>query len=342
MSSVLAFLRACVQDGLTPGAAALVRTRDGTRAVHCAGTLHTQPRAREVGVDTIYDLASLTKLLCTTVVCARAVDAGVLDLEEQPWSRWRGVTVAHVLQHRAGLPDWLPLHKLAEAFGPIGLPTAGKRIVDLVTETAPLAPAGTVTLYSDLGFIALGALVEQRLGAPLDVLMAPSPLRFVRVYDEGMHAALLRVAPTERCPWRNHTVIGQVHDENCFAMGGVSGHAGLFGSLLDVETAAWPLVEAVQGAGTLAAWAQHGGERGLGFDKATLGGSTGDVLGPRAVGHLGFTGVSVWIDPDLHGGALFVLLTNHVHFGRDKARIRGVRQGFHRAAVTSLLASPLA
>jgi CubicO group peptidase (beta-lactamase class C family) len=346
VNEVQAFLDQVVRDGQTPGAAALVWSADA-RLMACAGRLHTEANAAAVDPSTVYDLASLTKLLCTTVVAARAVDAGVLSLDETPWPHWPRVCVANVLQHNSGLPDWAPFFERADRRGPVGTAPAIQRIITDVLSTSPQCSPGERTVYSDIGFIALGALLEQRLGKPLDVLFADAAretldapaLRFVRIDDAGFHPAVPLVAPSERCAWRRRLVIGQVHDENAYALGGVAGHAGLFGSITDVERAGRSILAALKRGGTLADFAAASGERGIGFDRATAGGSTGGVLSSRTVGHLGFTGTSLWLDPELGGGTLFALLTNHVYFGRDKTRILRVRQGFHRAAVAWLGAS---
>lgn len=345
-AEVRAALERAVADGTTPGAAAVILTRAGARLVTCVGALHRGAHAPAVDEDTIYDLASLTKLLCTTLVVARAVDENKLALEEQPWPRWPEVSIEHVLRHESGLPAWAPFFEEARRRGPVGLRSAGSHVVEAVLATPPQAPPGARVLYSDLGMIALGALLEERYGCGLDDVFADTArqalgetkLRYVRLDVDGFHPELPRVAPTERCPWRRRVVHGQVHDDNCFAMGGVAGHAGLFGSLRDVEQAARALLSP---AATLQRFAsvpddQH--RRPLGWDRTTPGGSTGDALGPRTVGHLGFTGCSLWIDPD--AGAAYALLTNRVHETRDPPdRIMALRRGFHRAAAAWVLAS---
>lgn len=331
-----------VGDGTTPGAAAVVLTGDGRRHALVAGRLHYLEGARAVDEATVWDLASLTKLLSTTLVVARAIDAGRVALDDEPWpSRWPGVTVAHVLRHDAGLPAWQPLFEAARKAGICGLPGGARAVVDAALAVAPDAPPGERTVYSDVGFIALGAWLEERLGEPLDRLFeraadayGKTALRFVRLDVDGFHPAVPNVAPTERCPWRRRAIYGQVHDDNAFAMGGVAGHAGLFGSLLDVEAAARFFLRALTAPGesTLASFAAPGGVRGLGFDRATPDGTTGGALSPRAVGHLGFTGTSLFVDPTPPGAA-YVLLTNRVHESRaHKERILTVRREFHRAA----------
>lgn len=339
-------LEHAVERALAPGVAAAIVTRGGLRRRFCRGALSYEPGAFAVDEATVFDLASLTKLLATTRLVARAVDEGSVRLDEAPWPAWPGVTVAHALRHDGGLVAHRPFFELARAAGVAGLPAGHRLVVDAALATPPEAPPGARTVYSDLGFLALGELLVQRRGRRLeeqlvDVIPVKSGLRFVRLADDGYHPALPLVAPTERCPWRRRVVQGQVHDDNAYAMGGAAGHAGLFGSVVDVEAAALSLLDAVQGRGTLAAWATSAGPRGLGFDKATPGGSTGAALGSRTVGHLGFTGTSVWLDPDLDGGAAVVLLSNAVHPDRTDvvARNRALRQAFHVAAAAWVRAS---
>lgn len=340
--SIERVLSQAVADGTTPGAASLVITGNGRRRAVVAGHLHRMERALPVDEDTVWDLASLTKLLATTLIVARAVDAGRLALHDEPWpSQWPGVTVAHLLRHDAGLPAWRPLYEAARKAGVCGLPAGAERVVAAALDVPPEAPPGARTIYSDLGFIALGAWLEERLGVPLDrafadvaVAYGDSGLRFVRLDVDGFHPAVPRVAPTERCTWRHRALFGQVHDDNAFAMGGVAGHAGLFGSLRDVEAAARFFLRALTSVDepTLASFAAGTGPRGIGFDRATPDGTTGGALSARAVGHLGFTGTSLFIDP-APPGAAYVLLTNRVHESREhKERILEVRRAFHRAA----------
>lgn len=337
-----------IARGDAPGLAAAVSIEGGPRFRHLAGRLYADEAGAASAVAlvdeaTVWDLASLTKVLSTTAIAARALADGALTLQEAPWPSWPGVTPAHVLAHDAGLPAWLPLYQAAEQARVAGR-RAGARVVVEEALRAPLQAApGARTLYSDLGMIALGALLEERLGAPLDALFAetaralygPTSLRYVRIDDVGYHPAVPRVAPTGASTWRGRTVVGQVNDDNCFAMGGVSGHAGLFGTIDDVDRAGCALLRAITAGGdpvrdALRRFAARAGDRALGFDRATPGGATGEALSAAAVGHLGFTGTSLFLDPVRR--ASFTLLTSYVHQGVDRARIRGVRRAFHRAA----------
>lgn len=338
-----------VDEGLAPGAAAAVVSGDGRVARVCSGTLNADDpddARRLVSPSTVYDLASLTKLLVTTVLVADDVAAGVIDLDEAPWSWWPGLTVAHALRHDGGLPAHRPffetLRRPRERGFLLGRRAGKALVVDAALRTLPEALPGARTLYSDIGFIALGALLEDRHATTLDALWAAHPLsaqtaaRFVDLEVEGFHASTPLVAPTERCPWRKRIVQGQVHDDNAFCMGGVAGHAGLFASLDDVVTIAQRLLRRLRDPhDVLARFARDRGPRGeraLGFDVVTPGGSTGDALSSSTVGHLGFTGTSLWLDVDRDEA--FVVLSNTVHFGRDGviARNKALRVAFHKAA----------
>ncbi len=331
-------LEQATSRGFAPGAVAAVVDEGGDRDVFVAGHRFPVDEGGDVAVvdeRVVFDLASLTKLLCTTRLVAQAIDDEALALDEVPFPRWPGVTVAHLLQHTGGLPAHKPFFELAERHGVTGVRAGRDVVVDAVLSTPVETAPGARTVYSDLGFIALGALLEERLGDPLDELFAraSSGPGFVRLWRDGFHAAVPHVAATERCPWRRRAMHGQVHDENAYAMGGVAGHAGLFGAVDDVVDSAVFFLRALRDASsTLARFAFAPGERGLGFDKATPGGSTGDALGARAVGHLGFTGTSLWLDID--AGRAYVLLSNTVSPTRSGvlARNKALRRAFHRAA----------
>lgn len=355
---------ATTTGGQTPAAAAaVIAVRDDTHFVFesAAGFLFEDVTRRKddgaaANVATVFDLASLTKVLATTLIAIDAASNGLLSLDATPCEQWPDVTVAQLLAHEGGLEAHRDYFRPIAERGDAGLLAARQAIVQAVLDTPPIAPPKTTTLYSDLGFIALGAYLEHTLGAPLATLFdrlaqrsfpQSNQLRFVDLREQGVHPGGPMVAPTERCPWRGRVVQGQVHDDNCFAMGGVAGHAGLFGDVRSVADAgrfileasqskAHPLFETFQrflrGTG-----ASHAGVRPLGFDRATPEGTTGGALSTGAFGHLGFTGTSLWVDPanaDKEGGDVYVLLTNRVHPTRDRQGIRDLRIAFHRAAKT--------
>lgn len=344
-------LKEAVAKQITPGGVACVASGNGLgkRLSDAQGHLALDSRACPVDETTIYDLASLTKLLATTPLTARALVDGLLQLDECPWPAWPHVSIEQILTHTSGLIAWHPFYEEAIRRKVVGLPAGRNVVLESVMATKPEHSPNSSAVYSDLGFIALGALLEERYQERLDHLtttfweeaIGDHSLRFISLFEQGYHPDIHRVAPTEHCSWRLRYIRGQVHDDNCFAMGGIAGHAGLFGAVSDVERAGRYLLSCIKAPAnaleeTLHAFATASGQRPLGFDKADPEGSTGGALSAKAVGHLGFTGTSLWIDagstchPD---GMIYVLLTNRVYQSRNKKDIFEVRQAFHREAV---------
>ncbi len=259
--------------------------------------------------DRIYDLASLTKPLCTAEVALRAVASSAMRLDEGHALLPPGVTIRHLLQHASGWPAWRPL------WG------AGTRsaVVAEALRTPTVAPFGGTYCYSDVGFIALGAVLEAVGGARIDQLWN-GPLRWGDA----------RAEPTY-CEERKQEICGAVHDRNAAQMDGVAPHAGLFGTAAEVAACAarW-LGNEIPGA--QAAFAKAGpGSHALGWDTASADGTSS--AGPRpptgTVGHLGFTGTSVWISPS--DGLVAVLLTNRVMARGDVTAIRALRRTWYAA-----------
>jgi beta-N-acetylhexosaminidase len=311
------------------------------------GRLSYDDDAPEVRTDTLYDLASLTKVVVTTTTAMILVDEGRLDLS-RPVSaflpRFRGaekdkVTVQDLLTHSSGL-DWgAPLYK----------DTKGKQaFVDRIEAMDLTYPPGTKSLYSDLGVILLGEILERVAGEPLDGfaqkrILEPLGMKDTR-YRPGSEL-LARIAPTERDPWRGRVVHGEVHDENAFAMGGVAPHAGLFGTAPDLARFAQMLLNGgvlehhrIASREVVEQFTRKAGvpdsSRALGWDTPSPNSSAGDRLSPRSFGHTGFTGTSMWIDPERK---LFViLLTNRVHPTRENNAIFEVRRAVADSVVDGL------
>ena len=287
-SSRAAKLQALIQEvidsGLSDKAACLVAHQGDVTELH-AGKSKPQ---------TEYDLASLTKILCTTYLVAKAVTDGNLKLDEQPWPQWPGIRVEHVLAHNSGLPAWLPVTQIEDALG-----------------AKPIRVPGEKTVYSDIGFMALGVLLEQRLGASLDQLYQGHATHFHG--DEP------------------------INDANCRALGGVAGHAGLFGTANAVYEDALVFLKSLRDPEMplekrIKSFAEYKGERPLGFDKPTPGGSTGEALSPRSIGHLGFAGSSLWIDPK--PGSIYILLLRRLSDDADTGKaLLKIRRTFHQQAV---------
>jgi CubicO group peptidase (beta-lactamase class C family) len=350
---------AAVAEGVFPGGALLVTARGATAHLSFHGRRSLDPPGAPVDAATCFDLASLTKVLATTPLVLLSIQRGRLDTDA-PVDRYLegyrgegrdGVTLRMLLDHTSGLAAWRPYYREISAGGAGIVATAAGRdaVRRLVLAEAPEAPPGTRALYSDLNFILLDWVLERANGAPIDRLFVdwlagPLLLGDLFFVDLKSPAAAGRArqgrafAATERCAWRGRTLMGEVHDENTYAMGGVSGQAGLFGTVRDagVLAEAW-LSSFLRSGGIFEQrlvqrfWerpAVAGSTRVLGFDTPSPSGSqAGGGFGPRTVGQLGFTGTSLWIDPDRE--LYVVLLTNRVHPTRSNDAIKRFRPVLH-------------
>ncbi|MGQ0736432.1 MAG: serine hydrolase domain-containing protein [Acidobacteriota bacterium] len=315
---------------------------------HAAGRLGHQPDASAVTLDTVFDLASLTKVLATTTATLRLVGQGSVSLDASigdQYPAWRSgdraiVAVRHLLEHSSGLPAYRPYYQQL-AGEPAYLDAIAREPLDYTPATR--------SVYSDLGFILLGCLVAHAGGERLDQQFdrwkgaagIDHPLQFLPPAAWGSS-----IAPTEHDPWRGRLLTGEVHDENAAALGGIAGHAGLFGTARAVGQAArwWlsVLSDDVEPTGVNRDLARHftrrsavpGSSRALGWDTMLSSSSCGAHWSPSAIGHTGFTGTSLWIDVerDLYA----VLLTNRVYPTRADDRIQQVRREFHTAVVADL------
>ena len=336
-----------VADGAFPAACAEVGTDDGSVWTNSYGCLDTET-GHQATAAAVFDLASLTKVVATTTLVMRAVDEGRIGLADrvERWlPAWRGadrdaVTVEDLLTHSAGLTAHLPFHRDHR-----GRAEFEHAICTLALEYPPR----TLALYSDLGFVLLGfILVDSDRGRPLD--------RQFRALAEARQWGELRfrppaawrrrTAPTEFDAWRGRLARGEVHDENAWALGGVAGHAGLFGTVRAVGAFARDLLRAWRGADALVSPATlarfmtrspvPASSRALGWDTMLVTSSCGTRMSSEAVGHTGFTGTSLWIDP--RARAYVVLLTNRVHPTRANQAILGIRPAFHDAVMMALAA----
>jgi CubicO group peptidase (beta-lactamase class C family) len=304
---------------------------------------------RRVTSATIFDLASLTKVLCTTALSLRLLERGILDLATPIAAlmpTWAGddrctVRVRDLLEHSTGLPAYQPYY----------LTLSGRASYELAIGHEPLAyPPRSKSIYSDLDFMLLGFIIEDLFAQPLERAFLDwrtatglqGVLRFVP--DVSVHDD---IAATELDPWRGRLLQGQVHDENAAALDGIAGHAGLFGTAEAVgEAARWWLARLAghddPGTGISAATAREavrrsqvpGSSRALGWDTMLPTSSCGTRWSPSAIGHTGFTGTSLWLDPERDRYA--VLLTNRVHPSRENDRIQRVRRDFHDAIALDL------
>jgi CubicO group peptidase (beta-lactamase class C family) len=330
-----------------PAAVVEVGTRDGPIWQQAFGRLKYEAEAPATRKDTIFDLASLTKVIATTSLAMRFVEQGKLSLNDRvgQWiPDWRGqdreaATLRSLLAHGSGLTAWLPFYR----------DYTGRTEFEHAICALPLeAPPDTKSIYSDLGFMLLGFIIEDVGQRPFGVqaedlikTITSEPLLF------NPPATLRRsIAPTEYDAWRGRVLVGEVHDENCWALGGAAGHAGLFGTAAGVGDFARAVLEALAGQRPVLASATAmrefvtragaSGSRALGWDTMMPSSSCGTKMSRSAFGHTGFTGTSLWVDPERE--VYVVLLTNRVHPSRENTAIQQIRPSLHDAVVAAMSA----
>ena len=371
MQHLDACLRQAAACGDVPGAVVCVAYRGEVVWHEAYGAAAWVPERRAMRRDTLFDVASLTKVMATTPLVLGAHRDGVLQLDDPLRRFYPGapedvgaVTVRQLLAHSGGVADWLPLYARLDASG-----TARQRrrqAAALILQQPLAYRPGQAAVYSDLGFIVLGDLLETCYGQPLDVLFehrVARPLGLRRVayrpldapapgdpsWERGLPARQAQppdFAATERCDWRGRVLSGEVHDANAWAMGGVAAHAGLFATAAGVWAFAHAMLEAAAGrhewlppALLRQSWQRQatppGTTRALGWDTPTPGrSSAGAFFSPNAVGHLGFTGCSLWID--LERRVSVVLCTNRVHPSRRADGIARLRPRVHDLVMHAL------
>ena len=330
-AAISSIVTKAIADRVFPGAVIEVGRADGPIDSYAAGALTYAPESAAVTVNTIYDLASLTKVIATTALMTGEVAAGRMRLDDRV-RRWidswkgeerQGVTLRDLLEHASGLPahrDYYQSHRGCASFE------------RAICEEPLDYPPRSKSIYSDPGFMLLGFAIENAGGATLDSqfdrwrdreLGADVELR----YRPGVDW-LDRIAPAENTSDGN-VRRGEVHDENAAALGGVAAHAGLFGTAAAVGRAArwWMKSPSLMLFATRTS--VPGSSRALGWDTMLPSSSCGTKMSARAIGHTGFTGTSLWIDPanDLY----VVILTNRVHPTRDNDGIQETRRALHDA-----------
>ena len=328
-----------------PAAAVEVGNSHGPIAQDALGTLSFDAHALPALIETPFDLASLTKPIATAGVIMRLVETGAVSLDDRVsdcFDEWRGddrrtVTVADLLEHASGLPA-----RLFDA------PPAGRREFEHEICSIPLEYATrSRSIYSDIGFILLGFFAEDRGGAGLAGQFSALARAAGADLTFGLPDVARRgAAPTTALPEdvrRGRVLSGEVHDNYAAALGGVAGHAGLFGTAPAVGVYARAVLNAARGDEGLPSpfkpallrrftmrTTVPGSSRALGWDTMLTTSSCGTRMSPSAFGHVGFTGTSLWIDPD--HDRYFVLLTNRAHGGGSLEQMRDVRRAFHDAA----------
>lgn len=355
-----------------PGAVLLVR--EGARVFYLRAFGHRTYDAplAKIGEDTVFDIASLTKAFATSVAIMLLVRDGKIRLDDRVTRFFHNfgvfgkthITFRQLLSHCSGFEAWKPYYKdiasIEKRGGRInflGSPAAKAHVYQLLHQERLEKVPGTRTLYSDLGFMLLAAVIEEISGQSFDRFCADHIFRPLGARTTGfVDLSLLRskrlepatelIAPTERCPWRKKLLCGEVHDDNAYAMGGVAGHAGVFAPARDLDTLLGALKACYAGTSNFLParivrefWSRDttvpGSTWCLGWDTpSTTGSSSGTCFSPSSVGHLGYTGCSVWLD--LERDRHVILMTNRVHPTRDNQQIRAFRPHIHDTIVQAI------
>ncbi len=352
-SAAAKILQAGVEDKAYPGCAVVVGTSRGVLWRKAFGKI--SPDGAATTTQTLYDLASLTKVVGTTTVFVTLVRDEKLALDdpvakylptfvtaiddEQEQTRRKKITLESLLTHSAGLSPWQPFHKSASNYDE----------VLVAIQKTPLATApGTREQYSDLGFMLLGEIAARAGGKKLPELERErvfTPLGLKNLLRNPPAELLPQIAPTERRPERTDFWHGVVHDENARTGEGVTGHAGLFASADDLAVWAAEWLKGSRGESrilprelvekfTRRRELVEGSSRALGWDTPTKGGSAGTQLSPKAFGHTGFTGTSVWLDPTRD--VYVLLLSNAVCPQRGNTRVFRIRRELCDAVIAAM------
>jgi CubicO group peptidase (beta-lactamase class C family) len=346
MRSIASFIDECTDEGAFPGAVWLAGNKDAVLETGCAGVLGTG--LEKVRPDSIYDIASLTKIL-VTLALMRQMEDGLIRLEDTAdffLPDWRGapkagITIRELLTHTSAMPSLTGLYRYTHTRG---------SMLEAIRLCPPRADSPDSVLYTCEGYILLGEIISTIDGLPLDKVITARVLEPLEMKDTCYRPSpelLARIAPTEKCLWRKRILRGEVHDENALVMGGVSGNAGIFSTAADLAQIASFMLDKGAKRGPENAdgflhtatvktmirnyTAGKGQSRGLGWLLAGPGSPAGDLMSAESFGHTGFTGTSMWIDPA--AGVYGILLSNRIHPSRDNGRIFRVREIFHNLIV---------
>ncbi len=337
-----------IGDSAFPGAVLLI-AKDGV-IVHekAFGHLSYDPNSRKAVKNTIYDLASLTKVFATTTAAMICYDRNLFSLDD-PVSKFlpqftgdgkEKITIRNLLLHNSGLPAWKKFYDFCKN---------ENDVLNDIYSTKLEYKTGTKTIYSDLGMITLGKVIEKVSGKTLDQFCNDeifNPLGMTNTFYNPPKNLIEKIAPTENDNyWRNRLLIGEVHDETASLLGGVAGHAGLFSTVNDLAKVLQMLLQKGEYQGiklikpeTVELFTKQQSQstsRALGWDtKSPRGSSAGNLFSSKSYGHTGFTGTSVWTDPTRN--LFVVLLTNRVHPTRENQKLYELRPKIHDAVIRAV------
>jgi len=359
MESVNNLMKEAVSNDVFPGGVLLVSTTDSAIFFEAYGYANIFS-GRKMTRDTIFDLASLTKPLATTLAIMKLISQQKLELDQHLGSilpkfnsKDKGrISIENLLYHNAGLPDYRPYYKFLCNLEPNKRKNSLREL--LVKETLINSP-GKQVLYSDIGFMILCWVIEQVSGNRLDRFVReeiynPLGLKNLFFVDFDLKLHQTKFAATELCSWRNILLEGTVHDENAYVVGSIEGHAGLFGTAQDVFSLLFELMATYLGppstgvfdSDLIQMFFKRQGRTGrvLGFDTpSSVDPSCGLYFSKKSVGHLGFTGTSFWMDLDHR--VIIILLTNRVHPSRNNKKIKGFRPKLHDMVMKNLIKNSL-
>ncbi|MBX8632057.1 MAG: serine hydrolase [Thermoplasmata archaeon] len=341
-------------DGSFPGAVALVARKGKVEYFHAAGRSMLIPEERKMNRDSLFDMASLTKVVATTPAVLQMLDEGLLSLSDSvnsyfsefDWSAGNSkATVEDLLCHSSGFPSHYPFYKMVSEDIPVT-----DAIIRMISGMQPLYEPGKSELYSDIDFILLGRIVERISGKPLDEYCRERIFRVLDMKDTMFNppeSLKHRFVATEIYPDR--IALGTVHDENAFHMKGVAGHAGLFSTaqdllkycqaMLDFGSADGGAVVSKRSAYEMIRQRRPSirGSYGLGWqlNNGEYVGPFGDLFPLWSFGHTGFTGTMLWMDRK--SGVVSILLTNRVHPNRKNVAILRYRRLFNNIVASNLI-----
>jgi CubicO group peptidase (beta-lactamase class C family) len=359
-------------EGVFPGAVVLAAKGEEILCHAAFGARSLVPEKTPMRPDMIFDLASLTKPLATAPAIMLLVREKKIRLDDRVTRFFPNfgvlgkvyVTFRQLLSHSSGLPAWKPYFEdivrdqKAGKVNFVASRAAKHYVFEQIHREKVLSVPGSQALYSDLGYILLGETVEEVSGWTLDRycydkiykaigLRSTSFIDLTQLRARRLEPIHEMIAPTEDCPWRKRVVCGEVHDDNAYAMGGVAGHAGLFSNAEDIHRLLLRLRKSRAGADPLFPAsvveeffsrdeAVPGSTFALGWDTPSAeNSSSGSFFSPHSIGHLGFTGTSIWwdLEKDCH----IILLTNRVHPSRANDKIKSFRPHIHNVIMRNIL-----
>lgn len=362
-----------VEEGVFPGAVSVIGLNGNPIYQHATGSKILKATRGEanppMSIDTVFDVAGLTSILITGLLLLRLTQEGKISLDDRVSRYLQGfgvhgkskITVGQLLNHTSGLIAWAPFFEeiLQENTGArLGIMTS-RSARDYVYNQIQRLPLkfepGVKQLYSDLGPLLIGAIIELLTGLGLErvaqkLIIQPLGLKSTGYVDlsmirrRGIHPVADAIAATEECQWRKRVLCGEVHDDNAWAMGGIAGHAGLFTNIIDTQRIIAELMASYRGESGFLAQSLIRGVWETQFENSTFragwetptreNGMIDTGLSQNAVGMNGFTGCSIWLEPSK--GLNITLFTNRIHPSRSNKKINAFRTEFHAAAMKAI------